>query len=40
MVDMCDRVLIVWDGTSRGTKHTADYAQKQGKPVTLLLSAK
>lgn len=40
MVDMCDRVLIVWDGTSRGTKHTADYAQKQGKPVTLLLSTK
>lgn len=37
MVDMCDHVLIIWDGVSCGTKHTVDYAKKQGKPVTLLL---
>lgn len=36
MVDICDRVLIFWDGVSRGTKHTIDYAQKTGKPVEVI----
>ena len=27
MVDMADAVLVVWDGVSRGSKHTADYAR-------------
>lgn len=33
MVEMCDLVLIFWDGKSRGTKHTIDYAEKIGKPM-------
>ena len=36
MVDMADGVLVIWDGTSRGSKHTADYARKQGKPLTVV----
>lgn len=36
MVDICDRVLIFWDGVSRGTKHTIDYARKTGKPVEVI----
>ena len=36
LVDMCDRVLAFWDGKSRGTKHTIDYARKVGKPVNVI----
>lgn len=34
MVRMADAILVIWDGKSRGTKYTADYAKKQGNPVT------
>lgn len=33
MVDLCDAVLAVWDGVSRGTKYTLDYARKKGKVI-------
>ena len=36
MVDMADAVLVVWDGVSRGSKHTAEYARKKGKQPILL----
>lgn len=36
MVDMCDKVLAIWDGVSKGTKHTIDYANKVGKPVEIV----
>lgn len=36
MVDICDKVLIFWDGVSRGTKHTIDYANKIGKPIEVI----
>lgn len=36
MVKMADAVLVIWDGISRGTKYTANYAKKQGKPVTVI----
>ena len=36
MVRMADAILVIWDGKSRGTKYTADYAKKQGKPVTVI----
>ena len=35
IVDNSDCVLAFWDGTSRGTKFTIDYAVKQGKPVKI-----
>ena len=37
MVDLCDKVLIIWDGISRGTKSTIDYAKKVGKPIEIVL---
>lgn len=40
MVDFCDRVLIIWDGKSRGTKSTIDYAKKQGKKVEVVILEK
>lgn len=36
MVEICDRALVFWDGVSRGTKHTIDYANKLGKPIEVI----
>ena len=36
MVELCDKVLVIWDGVSRGTKHTIDHANKLGKPVEVI----
>jgi predicted Rossmann-fold nucleotide-binding protein len=33
MVDYADAVIAVWDGRSRGTKSTIDYARRKGKPL-------
>lgn len=37
MVDMADMVIIIWNGKSRGTKYTLDYAKSKGKSLTLVL---
>lgn len=36
MVDICDCILIFWDGKSKGTKHTIDYAQKSKKTISII----
>ncbi len=36
MVELCDSVLIIWDGKSKGPKRTIDYAAKLGKPVNVI----
>ena len=36
MVDLADEVLILWDGISRGTRYTAEYAKKKQKPVRVV----
>ena len=36
MVDMADRILIIWDGASKGTKHTIAYAKKLAENYTLI----
>lgn len=36
MVDAADVVLVIWDGSSRGTKYTVDYAKKQNKQIILV----
>lgn len=36
IVDMADVVLAFWNGTSRGTKYTIDYAKKKYVPVILI----
>lgn len=33
MVDLCDAVLAVWDGESRGTKYTLNYALTRNKKI-------
>ena len=37
MVALADLVIVIWDGKSKGTKYTIDYAKKQGKPLSLVL---
>ncbi len=36
MVDMADEVLCVWDGVSKVTKSTFEYAQKKNKMVYII----
>lgn len=35
MVRMADKILIVWDGKSKGTLHTINYANKLNKTVRI-----
>lgn len=35
IVESADCVLAFWDGKSRGTSYTIDYAKKIGKPVRI-----
>ena len=37
MVDLSDRLLIVWDGASKGTLHTIKYAKSHQKDMTLII---
>lgn len=32
----CDCLIAFWDGTSRGTKYTIDYAHQLGKPIKIV----
>ena len=40
MVELADKVIIIWDGRSRGTKFTFDYATKLCKDVKLITIVK
>ena len=37
MVLMADKVLVIWDGKSKGTKHTIDFAEKHGKEIEVII---
>lgn len=37
MVDISDKVLVIWDGKSRGTKSTIEYAQSIGKELEVVI---
>lgn len=36
IVENCDCILAFWDGKSRGTKYTLDYARQLGKPIKVV----
>ena len=36
MVDMADRVVVIWDGVSKGSLYTAKYAENKNKDVVLV----
>ena len=37
IVDYADLVIAFWNGESKGTRFTVNYAQKQGKPVKIVV---
>ena len=39
MVELADLVLVVWDGKSKGTIDTINYAKKLNKPVNIIMYA-
>ncbi len=40
MVDMADSVLVIWDGVSKGSRHTIEYAKKKNKPLNVVKACK
>jgi len=40
IVDYVDRMIAFWDGKSRGTKYTIDYARKNRKKINVIQSKK
>lgn len=38
MIDQADQVLIIWDGVSKGTQYSIQYAQKMQKKIMVLRS--
>ena len=36
MVDRCDTLIAVWDGTKSGTKNTIDYAKEVGREIYMI----
>jgi len=36
MVDIADKVIVIWDGVSRGSKSTIEYAKKVKKPIEIV----
>ena len=40
IIEHCDEVLAFWDGQSRGTKSSIDYARKLNKPIVIELFQK
>lgn len=37
IVNDCDLVIAFWDGVSKGTGHSIDYARKIGKPLKIII---
>ena len=37
MVELADEILVIWDGKSKGTKHTIDYVEKVNKPLRVVV---
>lgn len=37
IVQMADKIIVLWDGESRGTKFTIDYAKRVGKELKLYI---
>jgi predicted Rossmann fold nucleotide-binding protein DprA/Smf involved in DNA uptake len=40
IVESSDIIVAFWDGISRGTKHTIEYANSKGKPVKVFINGK
>ena len=38
MINQADQVLIIWDGVSKGTQYSIQYAKKMQKKIMVLRS--
>lgn len=38
MVKIADKILVIWDGISRGTAFTVNYAKKMNKDMNVIVS--
>lgn len=36
LVKMADKVLVIWDGESKGTKYTIDFAERERKNIVVV----
>jgi hypothetical protein len=36
MIDNADKVLVIWDGKSKGTEYGIKYTQKKNLPVMII----
>jgi len=36
MIDNADKVLVFWDGKSKGTEYGIKYTQKKTKPIMVI----
>ena len=39
IIEDCEQIVAMWDGQSKGTKHTIDTAKKIGKPTKVVMYA-
>lgn len=37
MIDNADKVLVIWDGKSRGAGHAKEYAEKRNKDLSVVV---
>lgn len=36
MVDIADKIIVIWDGESKGTRYTIEYAKKKNKEILII----
>lgn len=37
LVKLADKILVIWNGKSKGTQYTINYAKKQSKDITVIV---
>lgn len=40
LVEMADKILVIWDGKSKGTNYTINYAKKLNKDIYVIIIQK
>ena len=38
LIKMADKVLVIWDGVSRGSQYTINYAKKLNKDIQVIIA--
>ena len=40
MIDLADEILVIWDGVSKGTKYSIEYATRRNKSIKVIIKDK